>query len=435
MLNWTEELKTQFTECQKAVIQCRKLYYEEEGAPIRVYTDASEYGIGAYLCQVQEDGVEIPIEFISKTLTKAERKWSTYEKEAFAIFYALRKWEYYLRDIKFTIFTDHKNLTFLAADPNAKVMRWRMAVQDYDFDIAYIPGEDNIVADAFSRLCAKHTPEEDAEVEIFNSIASLKVNIDKFDVWDPIRQNSDERHHDQYYVIQGQIDRFKELHCSVSYNYAIQTQLQVKKTVFKHIPQDKYNIIKLCHNYEIGHWGENRTIELVQSLLDKDPKYAELEWKGMRKDVQAFIRKCDCCNKMNETHMKSHIKKYTTSEYGVMKCIAIDAIHMPKTKSGFQYILTVIDCFTRYTALYAIKDLTAQTAAKTMINHMYVYGVPDKIISDNSTEYEAEFKEMLSILQIENYRIHAYSHQENGIVERANKEVVRHMRNIAYELR
>ena len=165
-----------------------------------------------------------------------------------------------------------------------------MAVQDYDFDIAYIPGEDNIVADAFSRLCAKHTPEEDAEMELFNSIAALKINIDKFDVWDPIRQNSDERHHDQYYVIQAQMDRFKELHCSVSYIYAIQTQSQVKKTIFKHIPQDKYNIIKLCHNYEIGHWGENRTIELVQSLLDKDPKYAELEWKGMRKDVIVEIK-------------------------------------------------------------------------------------------------------------------------------------------------
>jgi hypothetical protein len=224
LLNWTEEQKTDFIECQKAVIQCRKLYYEEEGAPIRVYTDASEYGIGAYLCQVQEDGVEIPIEFISKTLTKAERKWSTYEKEAFAIFYSLRKWEYYLRDTKFTIFTDHRNLTFLAADPNAKVMRWRMAIQDYDFDIAYIPGEDNIVADAFSRLCAKHTPEEDAEMDLFNSIAALKVNIDKFDVWDPIRQTIDERDHDQYYVMQDQMERFKELHCSVSYNCAINAQ-------------------------------------------------------------------------------------------------------------------------------------------------------------------------------------------------------------------
>jgi hypothetical protein len=66
---------------------------------------------------------------------------------------------------------------------------------------------------------------------------------------------------------------------------------------------------------------------------------------------------------------------------------------------------------------------------------MCVYGIPDKITSDNSTEFEAEFREMIDILRTENYKIHPYSHQENGIVERANKEVIRHMRNIAYEMR
>ncbi len=143
-------------------------------------------------------------------------------------------------DTKFTIITDHKNLTFLASDPNAKVMRWRMAVQDYDFDIAYIPGEDNIVADAFSRLCAKHTPEEDDESEQANaSIASLKINIDKFDEWTPISQYNDDKHHEQYHINQGQVERSKELHCSTSNNYAIQTQPGVKKAIFKHIPQDK----------------------------------------------------------------------------------------------------------------------------------------------------------------------------------------------------
>jgi hypothetical protein len=108
---------------------------------------------------------------------------------------------------------------------------------------------------------------------------------------------------------------------------------------------------------------------------------------------------------------------------------------MPKTINGNKFILTVIDTFTRYTALYAIKDLTAMTEAKTMMNHMCVYGIPVKITSDNSTEYDAVFSEMLELLQTEKYRIHAYSHQENGIVERANKEVIRHARTLAYELR
>jgi hypothetical protein len=118
-----------------------------------------------------------------------------------------------------------------------------------------------------------------------------------------------------------------------------------------------------------------------------------------------------------------------------MKCIAIDAIYMPTTKAGNKYILTVIDAFTRYVALYPIKDLTAQTAAKIIMNHMCIYGVPDKVTADNSTQYEEVFSEMMEILKVENYRIHAYSHQENGIVERANKEVIRHARNLAYTLR
>ena len=154
-LVWTAELTQMYYDLRSAVVNCRKLFYVHETLPIRVYTDASDYGIGAYLCQVMADGSEIPIEFISKTLTKAERKWSTYEKEAYAIFYSLRKWEHLLRDVRFTLFTDHKNLTYLTKDPSPKVMRWRMAVQDYDFNIAYIPGEENIIADGFSRLCPR----------------------------------------------------------------------------------------------------------------------------------------------------------------------------------------------------------------------------------------------------------------------------------------
>ena len=74
-IQWTDEEKLIYEECQQAVKDCRKLFYVVDNAPIRIYTDASEYGIGAYLCQVMEDGSEIPIDFISRTLTKAERKW------------------------------------------------------------------------------------------------------------------------------------------------------------------------------------------------------------------------------------------------------------------------------------------------------------------------------------------------------------------------
>ena len=56
-------------------------------------------------------------------VTAVEKKWRVHEKEAFAIFYALRKWEHHLQGSKFTLFTDHKNLTYLKKDPSPKVMR------------------------------------------------------------------------------------------------------------------------------------------------------------------------------------------------------------------------------------------------------------------------------------------------------------------------
>jgi RNase H-like domain found in reverse transcriptase len=69
------------------------------------------------------------------------------EKETFAIFTCLMKWEHHLRDVKFTLMTDHKNITFLNKHPSQKVMRWKLAIQEYDFDIIHIPGKDNIVAE------------------------------------------------------------------------------------------------------------------------------------------------------------------------------------------------------------------------------------------------------------------------------------------------
>ena len=107
---------------------------------------------------------EQPLGFISKSLTDIERRWSVYEKEGYAIFYACKKWEHFLRGMHFHLFTDHKNLTFLNRPPSEKVMRWRLAIQEFDFSVAYIKGESNKVADALSRCVPSpegQNPEED----------------------------------------------------------------------------------------------------------------------------------------------------------------------------------------------------------------------------------------------------------------------------------
>ena len=155
-IQWTPEAEKAFEDIKDAINNCPQLFFLDytEGLPIYLHTDASTYGIGAYLFQVV-DGHERPIAFISKTLNEQQiKKWSTPEKEAYAIFYSLQKLEYLLRDAKFTLRTDHKNLTlpFLNNEQNARVKRWKLAIQQFDFNIEYIKGEENIVADHLSRL-------------------------------------------------------------------------------------------------------------------------------------------------------------------------------------------------------------------------------------------------------------------------------------------
>ena len=74
-------------------------------------------------------------------------------RECFAIRETLKKFEYLLRDVHFTIRTDHQNLLHLNQHASSKVLHWKWDIQQFNFQIEHIPGEENIAADAFSRLC------------------------------------------------------------------------------------------------------------------------------------------------------------------------------------------------------------------------------------------------------------------------------------------
>ena len=121
--------------------------------PVHVHTDACNNGIGGYVFQVDNEGNEYPIGFLSKRLHGAELNWSTFEQECFAIHQTLKKYEYLLRDVKFQLRTDHRNLLYLNQYASSKVLRWKWDVQQFNFDVQHIPGELNVAADMFSRLC------------------------------------------------------------------------------------------------------------------------------------------------------------------------------------------------------------------------------------------------------------------------------------------
>jgi hypothetical protein len=172
VIQWTEDAIKSYEYILDQIKNCPTLFFLTEDGEVVLETDASDFGIGAYLYQIV-NGEKRPISFISKALNSTQMRWSPYEKEAYAIYYALRRLEYLIRDVKFRLKTDHKNLTFITTSASPKVLRWKMELLTYNFEMEYFPGVDNTAADAFSRLCALNAVAIEEDKESLTEVKTL----------------------------------------------------------------------------------------------------------------------------------------------------------------------------------------------------------------------------------------------------------------------
>ena len=116
--------------------------------------DASDFGVGAILSQLDEEGLEHPVVFASRKLQPREMKLSTTEKECLAIVWAVETFRYYLFGRRFKLQTDHNPLVWLnqVKNKNRKLLRWSLTPQEYDIEIEHKTGERHVNVDALSRL-------------------------------------------------------------------------------------------------------------------------------------------------------------------------------------------------------------------------------------------------------------------------------------------
>nr|GFA65256.1 reverse transcriptase domain-containing protein [Tanacetum cinerariifolium] len=95
-----------------------------------------------------------PIHYASKTLTEAESNYTMTEKEMLAVVYAFEKFQSYLIMNKCIVHTDHSALKYLfpKKDAKARLLRWVLLIQEFDFDVLDTKGAENLAADHLSRL-------------------------------------------------------------------------------------------------------------------------------------------------------------------------------------------------------------------------------------------------------------------------------------------
>ena len=158
-LVWTEDLLECFDKLRLTLSSDIKLYQIDQSLPFIVQTDASSYAVGAVLGQRPDpNGPVLPIHCISKKLNETQMRYSTIEREAYAIVWAVEKFSFYLLGSHFIIESDHQPLSYINkySKSKDKLKRWELLLNQYDYEIKYIPGKENLVSDCLSRLVSEN---------------------------------------------------------------------------------------------------------------------------------------------------------------------------------------------------------------------------------------------------------------------------------------
>ncbi|GFS88670.1 retrovirus-related Pol polyprotein from transposon 17.6 [Trichonephila clavipes] len=161
---WSEEEEKAFQTLKQCLVSPPILKQADFSKPFRLRTDASNYALEAVLLQ-GEDKEEHPVEFASRLVNPAERNYSTTEREALAVVWALNKFRGYIDGASITVASDHQPLRWLMKliSLTGRLARWALQLQSFNLNMEYIPGKSNVVADMLSRP-ACHEENELCEV-------------------------------------------------------------------------------------------------------------------------------------------------------------------------------------------------------------------------------------------------------------------------------
>lgn len=403
---WTEAQEKSFSVLKEALTTPPLLALFDENAKTELHTDASGYGIGAVLVQIQEDAEKV-IAYASRVLSKSEKNYSTTEKECLAVVWAISKFRPYLFGRPFTVVTDHHSLCWLTnlKDPSGRLARWSLRLQEYDVTVVYKNGRKHKDADCLSRNPLEEYPDAGDDP----GIASL-TDISAEQRKDPTLLKTiqalerEEAVKGEFKLIDGALHKR-------NYDPMGRTWLLV---IPSHL---RPGLLKYFHDAPTsGHLGFAKTFDRIRRRY---------HWPRLYRSVRQYVGHCRECQRRKHMPQQppGHLIPIPPAVSPFQR-IGIDLLgRFPKSTNGNKWIIVCTDYLTRYAVTKAVPTAEAPEIAQFLVDDIILkHGAPRVMISDRGKVFQSRLvSEVILRCNITHRMTTAYHPQTNGLTERFNK--------------
>lgn len=396
-----------------------------------VQTDSSDVGLGTMLYQIDERNKPMVISLISRVLRKAERNYTTTEKEMLAIIWALEKWRPYLLGTQFTLLTDHQSLIFLqhCHTQNQRLLRWVLFLQQYDFKIQHCRGVDNHIPDLLSRH--RHEPQDPRSILSSSlSMCPIQIQIDPIlDLGveefldtqrrDPLIQNiaafkqgslrNDDPQHD--YIHKRQ-DKW-----GMAMGIVLQRTASKEKTFRILVPRSLAGDLVRFYHTKFAHFGATKMYNMIADYF---------VWRGMKKEIRILIAKCDTCQKSKHPNRNYEGDFQPIIPPGPNNLAAVDLYGpLPKYKYGNKFLLVIVDVFSKLTQFYPLKKPNTNSCFRGMQKFVTEAGPYQRVLTDQGTQFtRPRWASLLRTIHIEPI-LTTPRHPQSNPTERIMREISR----------
>ena len=435
-LSWGASHVQAFHELQDTLRNALEMAHPKPDHVVCVFTDASEYYWSGVVSQTRPSELSKPIEeqqheplaFLGAAFKGAEKNWSMYEKEGFAIFQVFDKMDYlFFGDNPTHVFTDHRNLLFvfapLAFEPAlgrhivAKVQRWALFLSRFDYLIEHIDGARNVFADILTRWCRGYRKEPENKLRTVCSLITRAEQI----VPSPS---------DFAWPTIGAYRESQERSKSPRTHLSLDTADKLwKKRGLIWVPEDdpemQLKVMVVSHCGLCGHRGQESSESIVRE---------NFYWRTLKDDMATFVRKCLHCLLTRSGEMVPRPLGQALHASRVNEVIHMDYLYMGTSTGKEKYLLIIRDDLSGYIWLWPADGPTSEVVSEALTMWIAVFGGFDWIVSDQGTHFKNRLIEQLTKeFRISHHFTTAYCPWANGSVERVCREVLRASRALLSE--